>query len=141
MIGFKRQHPRSLVMSWTYGCPHCNSVVNPDETVILVAVHDNMRFLIGFHPAPGNYTIYLPPGIQLDHGSQFRFLCPICQRDLQSAGHNNLSCLDVWQGDTRRKILFSNIAGEHATYVVKEDDVLIDRHGPHSDAYDEELKR
>ena len=40
-------------MSWTYGCPYCQSVVNPDETVILVAVQKQMKFLIGFHPAPG----------------------------------------------------------------------------------------
>lgn len=127
-------------MSWTYGCPYCQSVVNPDETVILVAVQKQMKFLIGFHPAPGNYTIYLPPGVELDRGDQFRFYCPVCQHDLAAAGHNNLCTLDVWQGDVRRKILFSNIAGEHATYVVK-DEAVVDTHGQHASAYDDEIKR
>ncbi len=125
-------------MSWTYGCPHCNSVVNPDETIILIAIQDNMKFLIGFHPAPGNYTIYLPPGAELMQGMQFEFQCPICQQNLQAPGQNNLSTLDVWQGDTRRKILFSNIAGEHATYVVK-DEAVVDSLGQHSSAYDDNL--
>lgn len=126
-------------MSWTYGCPHCKSVVNPDETIILVAVQDHMKFLIGFHPAPGNYTIYLPPGAELVVGARFQFLCPVCQTDLAAAGQNSLSTLDVWQGDVRRKILFSNIAGEHATYVVKDEDV-VDAHGQHSSTYDGSIK-
>lgn len=126
-------------MSWTYGCPHCNAVLNPDETVILVAHCGALRFLIGFHPQPGNYTIYLPPGIDLDHGSVFVFLCPICQTNMTAGGNNNLSTLDVWQGHIRRKILFSNIAGEHATYVVKDSGVEA-KHGPDASQYNGKIK-
>jgi hypothetical protein len=121
-------------MSWTYSCPKCHGVVNPDETVILIGVCPEYRFMIGFHPQPGNYTVYLPPGVDLVQGRRYEFVCPLCRANLGSPQHANLSMLEVWQGDHKRILLFSNIAGERATYIVK-DESLEENHGDHADHY------
>jgi len=125
-------------MAWTYSCPKCQSVVNPDETVILVCGRGDWKFLIGLHPQPGNYTVYMPPGAELESGLRYDFYCPVCRKSLVSDEHHNLCSLIIWQGDTRRRVLFSRIAGERATYVVM-DKSLEERHGADSVNYDKTL--
>ena len=127
-------------MSWTYSCPHCGQILNPDETVILIAHVDRRDVLIGFHPQPGNYTIYLPQGVDLKWGVGIDFYCPLCRTNLESRSHENFCELVIWQGRARRRILFSRIAGEHATYVVQEEPKakkakVEERHGEHTDRY------
>ncbi len=127
-------------MSWTYSCPYCDCVVNPDETVILVAERENQQMLIGFHPQPGNYTIYVPRGVQLSRGETWEFFCPLCRANLRSEEHPNLAALVVWQGDVRRRVLFSRVVGEQATYIVQDKDVA-QRLGEHADLYDTKKMR
>ena len=128
-------------MSWTYSCPHCGQVLNPDETVILIGNIDRQDVLIGFHPQPGNYTVYLPPGVDLQYGHAADFFCPLCRTNLESQTHENFCELVIWQGQQRRRLMFSRIAGEHATYIVREEPAqekkqqLEERHGEHTDRY------
>jgi hypothetical protein len=121
-------------MSWTYSCPFCGKVVNPDETVILIMERGADQVLIGFHPQPGNYTIYMPPGMELQRGEQWEFYCPLCRANLIAQEHENLCALVCWQGEIRRRVLFSSIVGERATYVVEEK--AVHTHGDDSHAYD-----
>ncbi|MFO8071424.1 MAG: hypothetical protein R6V85_06075 [Polyangia bacterium] len=127
-------------MSWTYSCPYCDCVVNPDETVILVAERNNQQMLIGFHPQPGNYTIYVPQSVQLSRGDVWEFFCPLCRANLRSEEHPHLAALLVWQGDVRRRVLFSRVVGEQATYIVQDKDVA-QRLGEHADLYDTKKMR
>lgn len=127
-------------MSWTYSCPYCQNVVNPDETVILIAGRSDVRILIGFHPQPGNYTIYLPPGCDLRAGDRWDFFCPVCQENLQSEEHENLCSLVVWQGAARRRILFSRVVGERATYITLDSNVE-QKLGEHAGRYEQTLPR
>ncbi|MDD5308112.1 MAG: hypothetical protein PHU25_12390 [Deltaproteobacteria bacterium] len=122
-------------MSWTYRCPHCKGVVNPDETVIVLAAREDKQILLGFHPKPGNYTLYLPPGEDLGEGERWDFYCPICRRSLASEEHENLCSLIIWQGDKRRRVLFSRVAGERATYVI-EDRNVAETYGEHAASYE-----
>jgi hypothetical protein len=122
-------------MSWTYSCPYCEKVVNPDETVILLAERGDEQTLLGFHPQPGNYTIYVPPGVTLSRGDEWEFSCPVCRANLRAPEHPNLCALTVWQGSERRRVLFSRIVGEQATYVVADQSVA-EAHGGDVDAYD-----
>ena len=55
-------------MRWTYSCPHCQAMLNPDETVVLIGECGPHRILIGFHPEPGNYRAYFPPEFELQEG-------------------------------------------------------------------------
>jgi hypothetical protein len=132
----ERRHgaAKEIAMSWTYGCPFCGSVVNPDETVILVAAREGLQILMGFHPQPGNYTVYLPPGVELGQGERWDFYCPLCRQNLASAENEDLCELQLWQGDVRRRVMFSRVAGERATYIVM-DENSDERHGEHAQKY------
>ena len=82
-------------MRWTYACPHCQAMLNPDETVVLIGECGPHRILIGFHPEPGNYRAYLPPEFNLQEGSMWEFSCPVCSRDLRTDFAPELCALDM----------------------------------------------
>ncbi len=123
-------------MDHEYNCPHCQAVLNPHQTIMLVAAKGDSRILIGFHPEPGNYEFYLPDGVRIEDDSVWRFHCPVCQADLAMEGQNSFCVLDLRRQDHTDKLLFSRIAGEHATFLVHEDK-LEEKHGEHVTKYDE----
>jgi len=118
-------------------------VVNPDETVILVGLLGEVTLLFGFHPQPGNYTTYLAPGCDLRNSDRWEFYCPICRANLRADEHENLCELMIWQGDAMRKILFSRVVGERATYVVMDAATISveEAHGEHAKNYEHTLPR
>ncbi len=122
-------------MAWTYSCPHCGNVVNPDETVILLAILGESQMLVGLHPQPGNYTTYLPPGVQINVGDKWNFYCPLCRADLTDQEYNDLCALILHEGKTGRRVLFSKISGQRATYLIK-DEQLDEIHGEDAKKHD-----
>ena len=125
-------------MNREYSCPACQAVLNPNETIMLVAVKGPTRILIGFHPEPGNYEFYLPRGVRIEEGSIWSFHCPVCQRDLAMEGEDDLCVLALRQQDAVNDLLFSRIAGEHATFLVREDRIE-EKHGEDAAKYEERL--
>ena len=121
-------------MDWTYSCPHCAATLNPKDTIVLRAERDDHRFLVGFHPQPGNYEVDLPEGEALAPGSRWTFSCPVCDRDLVSELSDELCALDMKLHDESHRVYFSRIAGEEATFVVSAEGLLTD-HGVHTDKY------
>ena len=105
-------------MRWTYSCPHCESMLNPDETVVLIGKCGPLRLLIGFHPEPGTYRAYLPPGTQLQEGSLWDFSCPVCNHSLVAEIAPGLCALDMATQGVRHRLFFSRTAGEQATFVI-----------------------
>jgi hypothetical protein len=105
-------------MNWTYSCPHCEAMLNPDETVVLIGECGPHRILIGFHPQPGTYRAYLPPGFEIQEGSMWDFSCPVCSRSLVTDAAPELCALDMATQGVRHRLFFSRIAGEHATFVI-----------------------
>jgi hypothetical protein len=122
-------------MSKDYCCPSCGAVLNPDRSVILTAVHGDIRVLIGFHPEPGNYEVYLPTGVRAEEGSKWGFSCPVCRADLTAEENVDLCELLMREEDRESRLLFSRIAGEQATFVVREDR-LEETHGTDAAEYD-----
>ncbi len=118
-------------MRWTYSCPHCHSMLNPDETIILLGSSGGQRMLVGFHPKPGNYELYLPPGVKLEEGTTWSFWCPVCQSNLQTSFAENLCAIDIDTEAESHRVFFSRIAGEHATFVAVSEG-LREKHGPDS---------
>lgn len=105
-------------MSWLYICPHCNALLNPNKTLILLAEHDKRRMLVGFHPEPGNYEIYFPADANLDEGQVWSFFCPVCRTDLKTTENDRMCAVLMFEPQVSRRVLFSRVAGEHATYVM-----------------------
>jgi hypothetical protein len=93
--------------------------------VVLVGLFGGAQMLIGFHPEPGDYTLYLPPGAELERGETWTFHCPVCHGSLVSDLNENLCALDLDEDGVKKRVLFSRIAGEHATYVVSGGDVAM----------------
>lgn len=125
-------------MHWTYSCPHCRGMLNPEDNVVLRAEREDHRFLAGFHPQPGNYEVELPPGEEMPKGTRWEFFCPICDHSLVSELSDDLCALDVHTGGDVHRIYFSRIAGEEATFMVSAEGLLKD-YGVHTDRYLEHL--
>jgi len=107
--------------------------------VVLVGLFGGAQMLLGFHPEPGNYALYLPPGAELEHGVMWTFHCPVCHGSLVSDLNDNLCALDLDEDGAKKRVLFSRIAGEHATYVISGENVAAAL-GEDQDAYDETVK-
>jgi hypothetical protein len=116
-------------MTWVYSCPHCGGVLNPEKTVMLVGEQGDDRIMVGLHPKPGNYRVSVHPGFEITAGSQWDFVCPLCQRTLVTDVAPNLCCLDMVTGDVKHRVYFSRVAGERATFVISAEG--IERFGEH----------
>jgi hypothetical protein len=125
-------------MHWTYTCPHCDEVLNPEHDIIVRAEHGERRFLIGLHPQPGNYEVDLPPDETLPEGTTWTLSCPVCDSSLTSELSDELCAIDMSCHGERHRVYFSRIAGEEATFVVGAEG-LLDDHGIHTDRYVEHL--
>ncbi len=121
-------------MSWIYVCPFCNERLNPNKTLILLAEHDSRRMLVGFHPEPGNYEIYFPADAGLEEGQSWDFFCPVCRSDLKTDEDEKMCAVTMLEPDLSRRVLFSRVAGEHATYVIY-DRELEHRYGKDAEGY------
>lgn len=124
-------------MPMVYSCPHCRGVLNPADTIILVARHGGDRILMGFHPTPGDYRISLPPGCTVEPGSRWDFHCPLCRENLVADIAPDLCCLEMVSQEIRHRVYFSRTAGEHATFVISAEG--IERHGEHADRHSLEI--
>lgn len=123
-----------------YSCPQCGAALNPGGVVTLVASRPGVRALLGFHPEPGNYQLYVPPGVEVPDGTEWELSCPVCWASLSCPDHRKLAGLVQIVGGERRRLLFSRIAGERATYVLCGDDGVIESHGEHADRYDDTVR-
>lgn len=122
-------------MSWEYSCPHCEGMLNPGCAIIMTASNEDKRVLIGMHPQPGKYEVYLPPKVNCEEGTKWDFHCPLCQEDLATEEEPDLCELELHVEDDTLRILFSRVAGEHATFVLHED-ALREKHGEDTKKYD-----
>ena len=124
-------------MRWTYACPHCAAMLNPDETIVLIGECGPHRVLMGFHPEPGNYQGYLPPGLELQEGSMWDFSCPVCARSLATDLAPELCALDMSTQGVRHRLYFSLTAAEHATFVITAEG--IQKHGSDAERHSLEM--
>jgi hypothetical protein len=115
-------------MSWEYSCPNCHAMLNPGPMVILIASREETRALVGFHPKVGKYDVFLPPEVTTEEGTKWDFSCPMCHHQLASGEDPDLCELELKLGNEQLRILFSRIAGEHATFIMHEGEVK-EKHG------------
>lgn len=124
-------------MKWTYSCPHCNAMLNPQDAIILLARHEGQVWLVGLHPEPGQYEIFVPPGVDVVPGDQWNFSCPVCTAELTTDFSDALCAVDIHTDDEDHRVFFSRIAGEQATFIVSAEG-LHSVHGKDIEAYEPE---
>ena len=117
-----------------YSCPSCQAGLNPDNTIMLVGEHGGSRSLVGFHPEPGNYRVFTPPGFEVQPGDAWEFRCPVCDEDLKTKQNEKLCAIKMLVGDAPFLVLFSRVAGEKATFVMSSEGVQ-EQHGADAGAY------
>ena len=113
-------------MKSVYGCPHCNSVLNPSVKVLLVVKYKKKQGMILLSPQPGNFKFICDKSVEevVKPGSQVTFYCPVCSADLTSPGNKKFAELCVLDPNGHcRKVEFSRQYGTHATYIVDGDEV------------------
>lgn len=126
-------------MSWEYSCPKCKAMLNPDRAVILAMSRGDLDCLVGLHPQPGKYEVYLPPNVYTEDGTRWDFSCPMCKRPLATEEDPSLCELELTVDGDPLRILFSSVAGEHATFIVH-DDTHHEKFGEDADRYHPEKK-
>ena len=60
---------------------------------------------------------------------------PVCRASIVAAEHENFCCLELREGGDATRLFFSRIAGEQATFVLREDHVK-EAHGADAPRYD-----
>jgi hypothetical protein len=108
-------------MESNYLCPECRSLLNiSDKIVISVRLENKQNGLLLFEKLLGDYTVKKQDVLHYREGELVEFYCPICHTSLQSKVHPNLARLIQTEDEINEyEILFSRIAGEHATYKLK----------------------
>ena len=114
-------------MNWNYRCPKCDVMLNPDETVILIASRGDTRVIVGMNPEPGSYGVFFPPEVEPVKGEQWEFVCPACHQDLtmsheeleaKDAPDEKLCALNLVDDEGTHQVAFSKVIGQKATVVV-----------------------
>ncbi len=108
-------------MERTYTCPSCKGVLNPENAVMLRASDEGRQMLLGLHPEPGNYELFIPDGSELPPGSVWSLGCPVCGADLRLGANGELCLVHMQEGGEDKQVWFSPKAGLKLTFVVNAD--------------------
>ncbi len=117
-----------------YLCPHCYSVLNVNDDIVLTFKKQNeTNGLLFFHSEIGNYDVSYNECFKFEKNEYVEFCCPICSKSLSTDKHKNLALLKMKDGDVEHTIVFSKIFGEKCTYKISDSNVEI--FGEHSENY------
>lgn len=112
-------------MKTKYLCPHCLTILNIEEDVILVAKKKSgQKGMVILHAALGNYDSRKSPDFKVDDHEEVDFFCPACAKSLEyplKIHLVNLIMIDEHQKESN--IVFSKVYKEHCTYHIIDKDV------------------
>ena len=116
-------------MSLTYYCPKCDSTLNPNMRVVLIASYGGKRGIVLMSSQLGNYQVICDKGFlqKVTKGDAVDFSCPVCHESLTSEAHPNFTELKIVNSEKAGHELcllrFSRISEEHATFLYDGDSV------------------
>ncbi len=113
-------------MKIVYGCPHCETVLNPSVKILLVAKYNKKKGMILLSPQPGNFKFICDHSLEnsIKPGATVTFYCPVCGADLTSPDNRKFARLILIAPNGRKqKVEFSRIYGTHATFIIDGDEV------------------
>jgi hypothetical protein len=106
-------------------CPFCRGHLRVGENIVFKIRNEEKEHALLFLNAKiGNYTSYKHPSFIIQPGEEIEFSCPLCSVDLRSDIHINLvKVIMVDEKGDDYDVYFSKVAGEHSTYVTKDDEL------------------
>lgn len=110
-----------------YLCPHCRGHLKVHEYIVVSAKKENgATGLLFLSPKVGDYKTKTHISFKLEEGQHLDIYCPICHEDLAAKDVNsNLArIIRVVEAGVEDILLFSEITGEHCTYVIHPDDEM-----------------
>jgi hypothetical protein len=107
-----------------YKCWKCNSVLNTRGAVILIGQCEKRRTMYVFDMEPGNYNLEVADGLPIEQGSVWEFMCPVCHGNLTTRFNPKLARVDLVEGETTKRVIFSKEADVQATFVLGGEEVL-----------------
>jgi len=116
-------------MALSYYCPKCDSLLNPNVRVVLIARYGNRQGIVLMSSQLGNYQVICDKGFCHDvaKGDAVDFCCPVCHTTLTSEAHQNFAELKIVntekEGHEPCLLRFSRISEEHATFLYDGDSV------------------
>lgn len=128
-------------MSMKYLCPECRTRLSTHGVVILTGERENdaARSLFVFDARPGQFDfVVVDDEITIKPGGRWTFYCPVCRADLTTKFNKRLARVELVDGEHVRRVVFSKVANEQATFVLGGDE--IEAHGKDSTEYLETSK-
>jgi hypothetical protein len=116
-------------MSYTYHCPKCDCLLNPNVRVVLIAKNGDSQGIVLMSSKLGDYQVICDKGFCQDvaKGDTIEFLCPVCHGSLTSENHNNFAELKIVNSAKEEHkpflLRFSRVSEEHATFLYDGDSV------------------
>ena len=110
-------------MPLTYCCPKCDSTLNPNVRVVLIAHYGDRKGLVLMSSQLGNYQVICDKGIchDVSKGDIINFACPVCHGSLTSKTHEKFAEVRIVSnenaGHKRCLLRFSRVSEEHATFL------------------------
>jgi hypothetical protein len=110
-------------MSLTYYCPKCDSILNPNVRVVLIAHYKDKKGIVLMSSQLGNYQVICDKGFlqKVAKGDAVDFCCPVCCTSLTSDAHPNFAELRIVNTEKKGHkpclVLFSRVSQEHATFL------------------------
>ena len=126
------------MLDWKFACPRCMSVLNPNKRMIFKVTFGGRSALMLLSSHLGDYESTCEPafGETVKHGDQVDFSCPVCSESLAvTPGDRFAEVLQVFPDRKPRRIRFSQVCGEHATFTIDTD--VQERFGEHADLYED----
>jgi uncharacterized protein YbaR (Trm112 family) len=109
-------------MEKSFYCPFCHGQLYINERIIFSAKSDGGNYgLILLTPDLGDYRLMKHADFKIESGEHVDFFCPICHSNLMVERENRkFTRVLMLEAGEEFEILFSQIAGEKATYVIGE---------------------
>jgi len=119
-------------------CPHCRAYLRVWNNIIFIVNSKlrNLHAILLLNPELGNYNLVHHSSIEFEEGEMLNFMCPICRVDLTATGINNSLTKIVMIDENNKEydLYFSNICGEHSTFLIHDDDI-VEKYGKDSSSY------
>lgn len=113
-------------MKANYLCPHCKSIINVEDDLILVSKNkDNLKGIIILHTELGNYESRKSSDFIVNEKETIDFYCPICAKNLESKIKRDLvSVIMIDEFNKESMIFFSKIYKNKCTYHIIDKEVF-----------------